>query len=179
MDWTTFVNEVSQNSELVIAMSALFVSTVTLIVTIVTINQTKKHNRLSVRPICHIYPPDFENHIAVIIQNQGVGPMITLSTKFFDSQNNISAYLIDLMPELPQGFYWNFFTKNQNFVIPANGEKILLELKGDETDLKFRQFRDAVRLKLSEINIEYEYTDIYEQKFQKKTYQLSWFGRNK
>lgn len=171
--------KITTDPEAIIAFGALVISIVSIILSLVTINQTKKHNRLSVKPLCHIHPPDYENRIAVIIQNHGVGPLITKSTKFYDESNEIRTYLIDLMPPLPVGYHWTHFTKSDSFVVPANDEKILIELSGDHTDSDFQKLRDLVRKRLSSITLEYEFTDIYGQTFPGKKYKLSWFGRNK
>ena len=173
------MNEPFQKPEVLIAVIALFVSILSIFLTLVTIWQTKKHNRLSVKPICHIYPPDRENHIAVIIQNNGTGPLISKSIKVYDEANNIKKYLIDLMPQLPPGLYWSDFSKTENFSILPGGQKVLLELKGNDEDPEFKDLRDKVRKRLSEITIEYEFTDIYEQRFPKIIFKLQWFGRVK
>ena len=161
----------------VIALGTLAISVASIILTLVTIIQTRKHNHLSVKPLCHIHPPDYEDRIAVIIQNHGIGPLVTKSIKFYDESNETKTYLIDLMPRLPTGYYWTHFTKSDSFVVPANNEKILIELSGKHTDVDFIKLRDSVRKRLSSITVEYEFTDIYGRSFPKEIYKLSWFGR--
>ncbi len=173
------INQIIAEPASIIATAALLVSIISLYVSIVTIRQTRKHNRLSVKPICYVFPPDFEDWVAVVIQNKGVGPLITKSTKFYDENNNIKKYLIDLMPTLPDGYYWSNFTKNDHFVLAPNDEKILIELKCNENDKTFQETRDLIRKKLSQITMEYEFTDIYGQKFPTIIHSLTWFGRSK
>lgn len=163
----------------VIALGALAISIASIVLTLVTIIQTRKHNHLSVKPLCHIHPPDYEDRVAVIIQNHGIGPLVTKSIKFCDESNEVRTYLVDLMPPLPTDYYWTNFTKSDTFVIPANNEKILIELSGNHNDANFRNLRDSVRKTLSSITLEYEFTDIYGRRFPKKIYKLSWFGRSK
>lgn len=97
-----------ENMEAIVAICALFVAWV-------TYRSSQKHNYLSVKPIGYILPKDYTNHICVVLQNKGTGPLITKSIKF---RNEITGeekdYLIDFMPTLMDEEVWSNFSKSKN-----------------------------------------------------------------
>ena len=163
-----------------IALCALGVSFISLCLSIITSYQNRKNNRLGVRPLAYIFPPDYEDQIAVIIQNKGTGPLITKKIKFVDQNNIEKNYLIDFMPKLKEGYYWSNFSKASKIVLRPSEEKILLEFKGEITDHDFIEQRDNIREALSKIEIRMKYTSIFnEWKPFKLNYKLTWFERKK
>ncbi len=62
--------------EILSQLAALFVATISIILTVVTIKMQRTRNRKSVLPIGHITVGDYENQIFVWLRNDGVGPMI-------------------------------------------------------------------------------------------------------
>ncbi|MGV0938893.1 hypothetical protein [Empedobacter falsenii] len=91
--------------EIIVSISALFVA-------FLAYYQSRTHNYLSVKPIANILPQDYEDKICVILQNKGIGPLITKSIKFVNTQTKVEKkYLVDFMPELTGNSSWTNFSK--------------------------------------------------------------------
>jgi hypothetical protein len=164
----------------IIALSALIVSVISLLLSLISAFHNRKNNRLSVRPLAYILPPDYEEYIAVIIQNKGTGPLITKRIKFIGENNIEKSNLIDFMPKLDDGYYWNTFSKASKIILSTSEEKVLLEFRGDISDKNFIRQRNEIREALSKVEIKIEYTSIFNEMFSfKLNYRLSWFGRQK
>lgn len=164
----------------IIALCALIVSAISLILALVSSFHNRKNNRLSVRPLAYILPPDYEDYIAVIIQNKGTGPLISKKIKFIDESNIEKKYLIDFMPELEGGYYWKTYSKTSKIILSPLEEKILLEFRGDLSVASFIRQRDKIREALSKIEIQIKYTSIFNEWCPFiLNYKLSWFGRKK
>ncbi|GEO23972.1 hypothetical protein [Cyclobacterium qasimii] len=163
-----------------IALSAVLISFISLLLSIITSIQNRRNNRLGVRPLAYIYPPDYEDRIAVIIQNKGTGPMITRTIKFTNENGTSKCNLIDFMPELEEGYYWADYSKASKIVLRPSEEKILIELKGDHMDEGFIRHREEIRRALSTIEVEIKYVSIFNEwcPFKLK-YKLTWFERKK
>ncbi|MEJ8591483.1 hypothetical protein JSO54_09575 [Riemerella anatipestifer] len=173
-----FLNLSIEKPEILVAILALIVSIIGVFISIWTIKSTQKHNKLSVKPIIYILPQDYEDKICVNIQNKGTGPLIVKKIIFYDNElKKNSKSLVDLMPEL-EYYYWSNFSNAENFVLSPGETKILLELTGDLSDRVFTYNRDLVRKKLSKINIQIEYTGIYEDENLNIIYDLKWYDRN-
>ena len=124
----------------------------------------RKHNTLSVKPIPDILTSNFENKIAVTLENNGTGPLIIKTFKAFLG-NMTKSNMIDLMPDMPVGYYWSDWLRNfEDCAIRPMESKILLEFNLDLNDERQREIRDNIRRTLSEVSIEFEYTDIYNTK---------------
>lgn len=163
-----------------LALCAVFISFISLLLSILTSFQNRKNNRLGVRPFAYIHPPDYEDRIAVIIQNKGTGPLITREIKFKDEKGNTKNCLIDFMPGLEKDYYWSDYTKASKIVLRPSEEKILVEFKGSVNDSNFIIQRDKIRKALSSIVIEIKYTSIFQERIPfKLKYKLTWFGRIK
>ena len=113
---------------------------------------------------------DYENELAVKIENVGTGPLVI---KKLVVKNNVqeSSALINLMPQIDQ--IWSTFTGNvDGTTIPVGGQLILLRLYPESDEIK-----TLVRKELSTMTVYLEYTDIYNTKFQDKRL-LDFFGRH-
>lgn len=64
----------------IFAACALFVSVLSLGFSIYFSVKSREHNRLSVRPMPYILQPDYQDRIAVIVQNNGTGALILLKS---------------------------------------------------------------------------------------------------
>lgn len=160
-----------------IAFAAVIISMISLLLSIISAGQNRRNNRLSVRPICYILPPDYDNRIAVIIQNKGTGPLITKKIEFKKGETESKSYLIDYMPSLENGYYWSTFSKASKIVLRPSEEKILLEFKGDPAEEDFIRQRDRIREELSKIQINISYTSIFNEWCPfKLNYNLTWFA---
>ena len=116
------------------------------------------------RPVAQIFGSDYENKVAIVVKNIGIGPFEVNSFKIWhaDHPDTTVQDLVDLMPALPDGLVWRDF--NINGIPPfvyQQSEVVLLKLEGDPNDQTFRNFRDEVRERLRHIFIELKYSDIY------------------
>lgn len=166
------LNFLKTNIGIIVSISALFIA-------VFTFYQSKKHNYLSVKPIANILPQDYEDKICVILQNKGVGPLITKSIKFKNKYTNIEkSYLIDFMPDLTENYSWSNFSKASKYILTPNEDKILLEFTSPNIDNGFEKNRTVIRQALKDIKIIIEYTGIYNEKVETLEYELKWYNRH-
>jgi hypothetical protein len=178
-----FIAYLSANHDLVVAgtaISALFVSLISIVLAVCSMKMQRTHNRKSVLPIGHISVGDYENLIFVRLENKGVGPLLIkkLSVAKQGDDRQQSGALIDFMPDLPDGICWSTFVVNlPGHVISPGKEISLVLLEGDPDDAKFNDARRLTRNALSVLNIKLEYVDVYEKKMPVVARDLSWFAR--
>ena len=163
----------------------IIISCCALIISIITVYQTKNHNYLSVRPIATILPQDYSKKICVCLQNKGLGPLITKSVKFINIiTNEEKGFLIDFMPKLEGEILWKDYTKSPQFTLASIESKTLIEFvpkieNGEEVyDNTFKENRKRIRKALSNIRVEITYSGIYNDKSQVLKFDLSWYGRH-
>jgi hypothetical protein len=179
----SLISYVSTNHDLVLAataISALFVSICSLVLTVTNISMQRAHNRKNVIPIAYITVGDYENHTFVRLRNYGIGPM--LIEKAIIAQkgkgDETGSTLIECMPDLPDGYYWKDFVEEvTNRAIPANGEITLVEFEGDMSDKKYKEIRKDVRGALANLTVTVEYRNVYGERMPSVTRTLDWFGR--
>jgi hypothetical protein len=116
---------------------------------------------------------------AVEILNSGTGPLVITQFEAKDKNGRSEDNLIGLMPELPNGIYWDTFFENlKNFSIIPSRSLTLLKLSGDINDPNYCKIRDEIRKCLSEIEITLTYRDIYGREMPKEHKELKWVARN-
>jgi hypothetical protein len=152
------------DSNFIVSISAIFIALASLAVTIWQGIITRKHNILSVKPIPDILISNFENKIAVTLENKGTGALIIKSFRAYCG-NESKSNIIDWMPILDDGIYWsNWLRDFEGSALKPLESKVLLEFTLDDHDKKQTEARDIIRKSLSKISIEIEYTDIYNTK---------------
>lgn len=190
-DWGTFGDYVGGLTGAMIAIAGIIVT--------YEFNETSlKKQEKALRPLAYINAGDFENKIYVGIKNSGLGPLLIKDFRVTNAEGKTINNIIDFMPPLPDNYSWtNFFGNPIGYVIKEGAEVPLLEINArnlilDNSDLaggenllpegfyiaSFAIIRDAIRLALSELKVELEYEDIYENKMPTVTRQLDWFKRN-
>ena len=163
----------------IIAICALVVSVFSTGLAVWTAFLQRQHMRLSVRPIPSVQLADFENSVGVYIENSGLGPMRILSLIVTDDKGVTHDDLISHMPSLAPGILWSSFYDKVDLSALQTGRRLrLLLLEGDPEDAMYRQSRDAVRRKLSELTMRVEYEDLYGRLMEPADERLSWFGRH-
>jgi hypothetical protein len=178
MEHCVCIPESNDDLELIIKIVSLVLSLSAIIFTYVSVLLQKKHNRNAVKPIANISISDYENKVAVEIQNNGTGPLIIKSFRAYTDQENKNN-LIDLMPDLPPGIVWTtFFSNLTGFAITPSKTLNLLELSVDHKSIKESNVRDDIRRKLALITVELVYEDIYGKEMPIKERSLDWFGRH-
>lgn len=162
----------------IIAICALFVSAVSLFTSVYFSWCARDHNRRSVKPLPFVAQRDFEDQIAVIIRNNGTGPMI-LQKALTSGPDGRSGHLIDLIPAPPPGVLFENFNKvHQIRAIRPGDEVALLILTVDLNDAAATEYRDTLRHALGSMTVELTYTDIYETKFPVYALKMLWFNRH-
>lgn len=171
-------NALATVASAVIALAALIVSGVSLYIGLRALALQRKHNVLSVKPLPEVSKADFENLLIVKINNNGPGPLIIKSVAVKDGSHTKES-LIEWMPSLPTGMFWETFTERLNDrSVPPGGEIIVLQLGGDQSDTAFQEVRDDCRVALSRLKVLVEYTDIYGSNMPAYEKSLDWFGRH-
>ena len=160
------------------AILALFVSCVSVWISIWAARSQRRHNELSVRPLAEVTVADYVNSLRVKLRNNGAGPMIVTVVTVLDGSNARES-LIEWMPSLPKNRPWNTFSHSlRHRTLQAGAEIVLLELTASEGETEFFQYRDQVRKMLARLTVNVEYTDIYKTVLPPCRKELSWFGRN-
>lgn len=160
------------------AFLALFVSAISVGISVWAVNSQRRHNELSVRPLAEIMVGDYEHSLRVKLRNNGIGPMIVTAVTVSDG-TNAKPSLIDWMPDdLPNERDWNDFVDDiRGRTLAPGGEIVLLELTEYEKEVGFASCRDMVRAALAPLSLNVEYTNIYNTVMEPKRRDLDWFGR--
>jgi hypothetical protein len=155
-----FLMEKPSQTSAIVAMFAVFVSLLSIILTVTSLYIQRKHDFLSVRPIGYISQANYEDRIAVTLHNYGVGPLIITKLVVSDKTQSKNT-LIDWMPP---DIIWSTFVNeldDKGRPITPDRKIILVELKGDLNDAHFALARDRSRKCLDSLTVELHYTDIY------------------
>ncbi len=151
------------NQEFYIFVS-LFIAFISILLTAFILYENYKHNRLSVKPIPDLFASNFVNRITVSLENKGIGPYIIKSFRVIKG-NEIKSNIIEWMPVLPDGIYYSNFLKDfEGTAVKPSESIILFEFILKSSDERQLVLLDTIRNILSEIGIEFDYTDIYERK---------------
>jgi len=175
---------VYHNKDFVIAVAtvaAAIASICSLLVAIITVCMQRSQSRGSVRPIPFVSFGDYEQQILVSVQNRGVGPLVideisVMNTKTGTEKKNI----IDFMPSLPQGMFWEDFIQIdiEGRPIAANEEIVMVKFSMPETlNPAIPKVRKEIREALSALTISLVVKDVYECRLKKYTRDFSWFAR--
>lgn len=169
----TSFNLLNLDSNTWIAITSIFaviISIISMIFTVVFSFRQLKHNKNSVKPISAIKFSDYEDVLAVKLENVGTGPL-TIKRLVFKNETQESSTLISMMPPIDQ--LWTTFTESvDGWTIPVGGQLIFLKLHPESDETK-----SLIRKELSKITVYLEYMDIYNTKFQDKR-SLDFFGRH-
>ncbi len=161
-----------------VALCALVISFVSILLTLATLRIQRIHNFKSVTPIADFPIGDYENQLTVKLKNSGVGPLIV--EQFIASAGKEQKDdIISWMPNPPAGIYWDTFYQNfDGATVTPNESLSILSLTGDQSDVKFANFRDQVRRALGKLEVQVVYKDIYGHRMPKKARDLKWFARH-
>ncbi|MGV7108010.1 hypothetical protein ACUSJC_15860 [Flavobacterium sp. U410] len=166
------IHFLAENMEAILSICAL-------IVAYITYSSSRKHNYLSVKPIAYILPKDYEDHVCVILQNKGTGPLITKSIKFInDETKEEKKYLIDFVPALKHGEKYSNFSKANKYILTPNEDKILLEYTFRKDSKSFEENKRIIRKVLKDIRIVITYTGVYNETKDTLDFKLKWYGRH-
>jgi len=141
---------------------AVFVSSISVVITVISIKKQVEFNKDSVKPICSIYLSDYNNFISVRIENDGLGPAKIKKIKCICNDGRSSETLYDLLPEnLKHGIFHNIFTyKSKKLTLTAH-EKLYLISITPESEQVWQKLIDILRT----VTIYITYLDIYGKKY--------------
>jgi hypothetical protein len=158
------------------------IASLAFVLSMITLWQQRKHNRLTVRPLAYIEAGDYGNWVFVKVANNGTGPMIIKSIMVDGERKALYEALPD--PER-WGVYWRhvlvWHTTDRS--VPAGGGLMLVDLSR-ATNKKvskeaFDEARDAIRSALGAITVRVEYTDIYNKNQRPEERKLELFHRQR
>ena len=167
MEW------VSQNAELIVAISAVVISIISLVVARNALHAQREHNILSVKPIAHFSRGDYEDCIFVKIKNYGLGPLLVDSFDVKKDQNNYKT-IVDSLEGLASEITWDTFTDSiDGRVLAPNQEFVLLKVTFDKDRV---DVINNIRKSLAKTTLSIKYNNIYDKTLPVKTEELKWFG---
>lgn len=159
-----------------IAFGALITSIVTFVLMKRTLAAQIRHNQLSVLPISNIRLKDYEDDVAVSIQNVGSGPLLIKKIEVSREDKTFGS-LIEAMPLLPHGTHWTTFIKRTKRALRPGDEVYLVQYQTRDTgDPITQNARTAIRTALRDLHLKIQYEDIYGNQFEDEQ-SLKWFGR--
>ena len=155
-----------------------FIAVLSLVVTLYFSWRSRQHNRYSVRPLPFVRQPDYENRIAVAVENNGTGPMILKSAKA-KAEGGTPNDLVYLVPQPPAGLMFrNFNTVTQPRAIRPGDSIDLIDLELDLAKPTEKAYQNELRKSLGHLTLELHYTDVYRTRFAPYVLPLNWFHRH-
>lgn len=158
------------NSDKIVALTALFISLLTLIIFVWQTNLMERENHLSVMPYLMM---DSANNSAtqtfsISLENHGAGPAIlermTLWYKGQEYNTQFHEFLTSTFPQMDSVELLNTITIRPGYAIPVGGEINLLTAGGNTTGyITFLQIME--RLSQDDFNYEIVYRSIYEDRW--------------
>jgi hypothetical protein len=162
----------------IVAICAFFVSVLSLGTSIYFSWCARDHNRRTVKPLPFILQRDYEDQIAVVIRNNGTGPMILRKAEAKNATDGRSGHLIDLVPDPPDGLAFSNFNKVQQIRAIRPGDEVDLIDLPITNEPAIIKYRDELRRILGNMTIELTYTDVYDTHFPIYAVKMGWFLRH-
>lgn len=161
------LNEI--NWDRIIPLCALVISIVSIIFTIIQVQLQRIHNKKTVKPIGRIRIGDYQDHIFIKIENNGLGPLIIKQILTKNKFKNTTESFIDILPqELTIRIPWTNFTGayEGRTIIPGQSLELIVWRINGSYDGKAQEVidkdRSDLRKALQDISISVTYTDVYE-----------------
>ncbi len=159
-----------ENVKAITSVCTVLISLLALGVSIYSGYSQRKHNKNSVRPIPAIKLKDFRGPIKVSIQNVGTGPLIIKRLSYrYNGQEN--SDFKELMKDYLKPGDSVISNEVGNWTIGVGNELILIYMKS------IGEKKEEIKAKLSNIEVELNYTDVYNSKFATEKRKLNWFER--
>ncbi len=174
----TLLTKKPEVASAVAALLAVFVSALSVMLTVWALALQRRHSYLSVRPLAFVASGDYQDRLSVKIRNDGIGPLIIKKLCVTDGET-VKDCLIDWLPLLPEGILWDTFTKNMEDRSLAPGGEIVLFRLSNRSYAQFHRFRDLCRTHLKKLTVEVHYVDIYDRKMPVSYRSLAWFGHTR
>ena len=149
------------------AVTAIFLSVLSIFLSHRVLKSTHEHNRKSVMPLGDLYAGRFSDHLCLSLVNQGTGPMRMTSFKILvdGKQEEQSFGFLQTAGDIPAGAQTFSWTSPGNTALPANNEVDIfrVSLAEDAENVDWRDVRDYFETALSRCHIIATFTDIYEE----------------
>ncbi len=161
-----------------LAIFSLIIAILSTIITIVTIIQTRIHNRKSLKPIISVITYDYINCLKIELVNEGVGPAIIKKIVVEKNEHEKKDNLYSWMPKLPYGIHYkNYLTRESDLAMLSgkNIEMLFIQLD-PEIEIQ-RNYREKMRGTLRQLTIKIEYTDVYNSDFPTYSKKLDLYAR--
>ncbi len=158
------------STDKIVAMTAIFISTLTLIIFIRQTNIIDTQSHLSVMPYLLLETSNNSENktFSIDFVNHGVGPAIVESRKIYyrgkTYDMEFQDFLLDQFTEMDSIHIMNYTIVEPGFALVSGGTRNILRVGGD--DYSYLTFLDIIQ-ELNENDFEYEliYKSIYDDKW--------------
>ena len=157
------------------ASFSAFAATVSAGLAFFALRGQNRHQRMSVRPSLKVSVSNYENHLAVALKNEGLGPAVIRQLRC-QSSNHTEATdnLIDLLPDIDR-VWTTFMQVAPGSVIAAQDEAVLIAIDLNPNSETDRLLIETLRVALGQIEISCSYTDFYGSKLPSAKRALTYF----
>jgi hypothetical protein len=169
-DYADVANVIVASFALLTAFLSIWLSRETLVT-------QKHHNQLSVRPIPYLALSKVGG-LSVILENHGFGPFQITDVNIIGGAEG-KWNLVDYIPSsTPPGVAVHWITGLKRRTVKADGSIEILNISAtwDGEDVSF--YLKQCASQIGKLQIDLEYTDIYNRKFEKYSKNLKWFVRD-
>lgn len=149
--------EIKECIEILGDWAAIVTAVLALFVSIRSLKLQKKHNELSLMPICEMYTANFDNDLSVEVHNKGLGLMGIIEVEFADLRGVRYKNLHDII-WYEEGISYNTLPPKK---VLMSGEKVRLVSFSKLTD----EQRQRIITTLSNINVHIRYRDVYNNEY--------------
>jgi len=152
----------------VIAICAAIIATASLFVAVRQTSLTRRHNRLSVRPVLSMYRMEFKNKpVEYILRNQGIGPAtikkfeIILDDKIVSPTSGNIIYDLVAKLDIPRENVTGHLI-SENEPISSGKDISIVQFTGSDNNEELN--RELVKI-LPRVKFRITYTSMYEEYF--------------
>lgn len=165
---------------LIISTLAFAASAVGVFFTYKNMSHQRTHNIKSVLPILHVSQWDYEDKLSVKLKNSGLG--VAIIDRFTVTDKSKTGAKPSIYLWLPQTLdadvnYSEYWTRDDDFAIRSGEEIELITIPIDDTNPAQCQVRQQLRAQLCTLIVNIEYSDVYQNVFSPKKWELSYFAR--
>jgi len=140
--------------------------------------QAEKSRILSIRPYGNITLSDYQNKLAIEVENAGMGPLIVKSIETSKGIYGIKGYPKDWIDDtMPEIIWADFRNDLEEHAIASGDTCVLLEYNLRLVESS-KEEMNQVRQILKDLTITIKYSDIYNNEQPILRRELGWFGRN-
>src|SRR5262249_4781364 len=142
-------------------------SLASVIISTMTYSIQRTHNMKSVKPILHVGLWDYESKLAITLKNCGSGVAIVTHYSVYRKADGstLNNLYVCLPPKLKAGVnYSEYWTPNSDFVVQPSQIIDLIRIPIDVKVPEQIEERQRLRMMISDLVVNIEYLDIYDNK---------------